>query len=145
MGALRKFDPETRERAVRMYHDHLAEHGGGKLAARKHVGALLDINQATLRNWIEKDRPIVTARGTMTVGEQDAEFDAGERHVIRHEHYYVMRLRSRRQVPRAPQEADFTPEWHCWDEAMAGLAFDEERRWLVWARCLLDGEESARP
>lgn len=75
MGALRKFDPETRERAVRMYHDHLAEHGG-KLAARKHVGALLDINQATLRNWIEKDRPIVTARGTMTVGEQDAELAA---------------------------------------------------------------------
>ncbi len=58
MAAPRKFDPETRERAVRMYHDHFAEHGGAKLAAREHVGALLDINQATLRNWIEKDKPI---------------------------------------------------------------------------------------
>ena len=73
MGAPKKFDRETRERAARMYHDHLAEHAGGKLATREHVGALLDINQATVRNWIEKDRPIVTARGTTTVGEQDAE------------------------------------------------------------------------
>ena len=76
MAAPRKFDPETRERAVRMYHDHLAEHGGAKLAAREHVGALLDINQATLRNWIEKDKPIVTTRGTTTVSEQDAELAA---------------------------------------------------------------------
>jgi transposase len=74
MAAPRKFDPETRERAVRMYHDHLAEHGGAKLAAREHVGALLDINQATLRNWIEKDKPIVTTRGTTS--EQDAELAA---------------------------------------------------------------------
>lgn len=59
-----------------MYHDHLTEHGGGKLGAREHVSVLLDINQATLRNWIEKDTPIVTAQGTATVGEQDAELAA---------------------------------------------------------------------
>lgn len=53
MGAPRKFDVETRERAVRMYRDHLADAGGSKLAARQHVGALLGINQATLRNWVE--------------------------------------------------------------------------------------------
>jgi len=76
MGAPRKFDEETRERAVRMYHDRLAAEGGSKLAAREHVGALLDINQATLRNWIERNTPIVTSRGTTTVGEQDAELVA---------------------------------------------------------------------
>ena len=56
MAAPRKFDQETRERAVRMYHDRLKENGGeSKLGARRHVGALLDINPATLRNWIDAD------------------------------------------------------------------------------------------
>lgn len=50
MAAPRKFDQETRERAVRMHEDRLASHAESKLAARKHLGALLDINPATLRN-----------------------------------------------------------------------------------------------
>ncbi len=53
MSAPRKFDEETRERAVRLYADRLRDRGDSKLAARKHVGELLDINPATLRNWIE--------------------------------------------------------------------------------------------
>ena len=57
MAPPRKFDPETRARAVRMYEDRLRDHGDSKLAARKHVGAMLDINPATLRNWIEGERP----------------------------------------------------------------------------------------
>jgi transposase-like protein len=36
-----------------MYRDRLAEPGETKLGARRHVGLLLDLNQATLRNWIE--------------------------------------------------------------------------------------------
>ena len=55
MSAPRKFDEETRARAVRLYTDRLRDHGESKLTARKHVGALLDINPATLRNWIEAD------------------------------------------------------------------------------------------
>jgi hypothetical protein len=43
MSAPRKFDDETRARVVRMYQDRLREHGESKLAARKHVGALLGI------------------------------------------------------------------------------------------------------
>ena len=70
MGAPRKFDPETRERAARMYRDRLAAEGGSKLAAREHVGALLDTNQATMRNWVEKDTPIVTALRVTSVVEQ---------------------------------------------------------------------------
>jgi transposase-like protein len=56
MSAPRKFDEETRVRAVRLYQDRLRDHGESKLAARKHVGQLLDINPATLRNWIEADK-----------------------------------------------------------------------------------------
>ncbi len=55
MSAPRKFDAETRARAVRLYTDRLRDHGDSKLAARKHVGELLDIKPATLRNWIESD------------------------------------------------------------------------------------------
>jgi transposase len=51
--APRKFDEETRARAVRMYADRLRDHKESKLAARKHVGELLDVKPATLRNWIE--------------------------------------------------------------------------------------------
>ena len=56
MSAPRKFDEETRARAVRLYQDRLRDHGESKLAARRHVGALLDINPATLRNWIEAEQ-----------------------------------------------------------------------------------------
>lgn len=55
MGAQRKYDQATRERAVRMYRDRLAdESSGSKLGARRHVGDLLDIGQATIRNWVEE-------------------------------------------------------------------------------------------
>jgi transposase len=53
MSAPRKYDQEFRDRAVRMYRDRLAEAGESKLAARRHVGSLLDLNPATLRNWVE--------------------------------------------------------------------------------------------
>ena len=56
MSAPRKFDEETRARAVRLYQDRLRDHGESKLAARRHVGQLLDINPATLRNWIEAEK-----------------------------------------------------------------------------------------
>jgi transposase-like protein len=54
MSAPRRFDQETRARAVRMYEDRVREFGDSKLAARRHVGGLLDINPATLRNWVEQ-------------------------------------------------------------------------------------------
>lgn len=54
MAAPRKFDEETRARAVRMYQDRIRDLGESKLTARRQVGALLDINPETLRNWIER-------------------------------------------------------------------------------------------
>ena len=58
MSAPRKYDQEFRDRAVRMYRDRLAEPGESKLGARRHVGTLLDLNQATLRNWVEDRYPV---------------------------------------------------------------------------------------
>ena len=55
MAAPRKFDEETRARAVRMYQDRIRDLGESKLSARRAVGAVLDVNPATLRNWVERE------------------------------------------------------------------------------------------
>ena len=70
MAPPRKFDAETRARAVRMYEDRLRDHEDSKLAARKHVGEILDVNPATLRNWIEGER---SRSGESVEGEIDLE------------------------------------------------------------------------
>lgn len=54
MAAPRKYDEEFRARAVRMYREELARGGESKLSVRRHVGSLLDLNPATLRNWVEE-------------------------------------------------------------------------------------------
>ncbi len=72
MPALRKFDTETRERAVRMYRDRMRDHDESKRTARRHVGALLGINPETLRNWIERDE-VDTGQRPGTTNEASAE------------------------------------------------------------------------
>jgi transposase len=72
MSAPRKNGQEFRDRAVRMYRDRLAEPGESKLSARRHVGSLLDLNQATLRNWVEdRYRNDSTSGGSSRAGEAD--------------------------------------------------------------------------
>ena len=63
MAAQRKYDQETRDRAIRMYRDRRRDQPEESLlAARRRVGELLDIKPETLRGWIER-----------------VEIDAGER------------------------------------------------------------------
>ena len=55
MPAPRKYDQETRDRAVRMCQERRRDYPNeSALQARKRVGELLDINQQTLRGWIER-------------------------------------------------------------------------------------------
>jgi transposase len=54
MSAPRRYDQEFRERAVLLYRERLQQHDDSKLAARRQVGVLLDLNPATLRNWVEE-------------------------------------------------------------------------------------------
>lgn len=57
MSAQRKYDKETRGRAVRMYHDRVAEDDGTtRSAALVEVGELLGVNPATLRGWVRRDK-----------------------------------------------------------------------------------------
>ena len=72
MSAPRKYDREFRDRAVRMYRDRLAEAGESKLGARRQVGALLDLNPATLRNWVE-DAERADGRGPALSRSTDSE------------------------------------------------------------------------
>ncbi len=63
MAAPRKYDQETRDRAVRMYRDRRRDQSEeSALQARRRVGELLDVKHQTLRGWIERE-----------------EIDAGER------------------------------------------------------------------
>jgi hypothetical protein len=46
MPAAKEYDEETGARAIRMYRDNMRDHPGiSKLDPRKHISALLDINQ----------------------------------------------------------------------------------------------------
>lgn len=55
MPALKKYDQETQDRAVRMYQDRIAEGDISLRGARQEVGELLGVNESTLRNWIRRD------------------------------------------------------------------------------------------
>ncbi len=55
MPAPRKYDQETRDRAVRMYQERRRDHPAeSALQSRKRVGELLDVRPATMRGWIER-------------------------------------------------------------------------------------------
>jgi transposase-like protein len=55
MPAPRKYDQETRDRAVRMFQDRRRDFPAeSALQARRRVGELLDIKPETLRGWIER-------------------------------------------------------------------------------------------
>ena len=71
MPAPRKYDEETRARAVRMYQERIRDPGESKLTARKAVGAVLDINPATLRNWAEREEIDTGARPGVTTETAD--------------------------------------------------------------------------
>lgn len=63
MPAPRKYDQETRDRAVRMYQERRRDFPAeSALQARRRVGELLDVKPETLRGWVER-----------------AEIDAGQR------------------------------------------------------------------
>jgi transposase len=55
MPAPRKYDQETRDRAVRMYEERRRDFPAeSALQSRKRVGELLDIKPETLRGWVER-------------------------------------------------------------------------------------------
>jgi transposase len=94
MPAPRKFDEETRARAVRVYQDRLRDDGESQLAARRHVGQLLGINPATLRKWIEAERRAMRPAGPGTTNSAD---DTAELRRLRQEVAELRRARCDRR------------------------------------------------
>ena len=68
MPAPRKYDQETRDRAVRMYQERRRAHPGESASeCRRQIGALIDVHQETLRGWIVRAEVDAGARpGTTT-------------------------------------------------------------------------------
>ena len=81
MSAPRKYDPEFRERAVRMYRERLVEDGESKRSARRHVGVLLDVNSETLRNWVEERERVESGRSPVPRSAESEEVRALRRRV----------------------------------------------------------------
>ncbi len=55
MPAPRKYDQETRDRAVRMFQERRRDFPAeSALQSRKRVGELLDVRHETLRGWAER-------------------------------------------------------------------------------------------
>lgn len=48
-----------------MYHEHLQDTQCSKLAARQHVGPLLGVNPAMLRNWVEASLPAASSQSVV--------------------------------------------------------------------------------
>ena len=69
MPAPRKYDQETRDRAVRMYQDRRRAYPGeSAIECRRQIGALIDVHSETLRGWVERAEVDAGARpGTTTV------------------------------------------------------------------------------
>lgn len=63
---------ETREHAVGLYYEAVAEDGATKSSARRKIGGMLDINPATPHNWIRK----AEATNAQAMAESEQEKDA---------------------------------------------------------------------
>ena len=58
MPASRKYDQETRDRAVRLYQERRRDHTSeSAVESRRRVGELLDIKLETLRGWVPCPAP----------------------------------------------------------------------------------------
>jgi transposase len=80
MPAPRKYDQETRDRAVRLYQERRRDFPAeSALQSRKRVGELLDVKADTLRGWIERleidagDRPGVPSSAEARIKELERE------------------------------------------------------------------------
>ena len=89
MPAPRKYDQETRDRAVRLYQERRRDHAAeSAVESRRRIGELLDVKPDTLRGWVER-----------------AEIDAGTRPgVTSEENAELVRLRKENAELRRANE-----------------------------------------
>ena len=63
MPVQRKYDDETRARAVRLYVERRkSDPAESQVASRRHVGGLIGVGPETLRGWVERDEASAEVR-----------------------------------------------------------------------------------
>lgn len=67
-----KYVQETREHALGLYYEAVAEDGATKSGVHRKIGGMLDITPATLHNWIRK----AEATNAQAMAESEQEKDA---------------------------------------------------------------------
>jgi transposase len=72
MPAPRKYDQETRDRAVRMHRERRQAHPAESAnESRRQVGGLIDVNPETLRGWVERTEIDAGVRPGVTSSEHE--------------------------------------------------------------------------
>lgn len=73
------------------------------------------------------------------LGEQVVEFDYQGEHIVRNEHYYLMRKRSEQQTARSAKDAaQFLPRWVSLADAIALLTYPAEQAVAQRALTVID-------
>jgi 8-oxo-dGTP pyrophosphatase MutT (NUDIX family) len=90
--------------------------------------------QETAQREVAEESGYVDLEIVDDLGHQIVEFDYRDKHVVRNESYFVMRLKSPRQIERTTHERQFVPDWVSWDVALSQLTFEAEREWVRRAR-----------
>ena len=70
--AISPYDQETRQRAVRLYFEELADGAESKAVALRAVEAVIGIKTSTIRNWVRVEEK----KTVVAVEQSDAEKDA---------------------------------------------------------------------
>lgn len=71
-----KYVQKTRERALGLYYEAVAEDGATTSGARRKIGGMLDITPATLHNWIREAE--VTNAQAMAESEQEKDAELAQ-------------------------------------------------------------------
>lgn len=71
--AISPYDQETRQRAVRLYFEELADGASSKAAALRAVEAVIGIKASTIRNWERAEEKKVDVAVEQSDAEKDAE------------------------------------------------------------------------
>lgn len=74
--AISPYDQETRQRAVRLYSEELADNASSKAAALRAVEAVVGIKASTIRNWVRAEEKKADVAVEQSAAEKDAELVA---------------------------------------------------------------------